>query len=318
MTIHEAPPSGQFPQPAERDHLGTPWENDWHEVAGRLLTHLDEDTTDSLDGTFAVAIDNYLDPRRSEAREVDVLFRSSPVVAALTAHLPNPGSYRAIDIAGVPVLTVRQGDGGVRAFINACRHRGALVVADGCGQARRFTCPYHAWSYDDEGAPRRDLRSPEVRRRRHRDPRVDRTALRGAQRHDLRRAPTRRRARPRCMAGELRRRPRLTRARRHGTARRAITRRTQLEDRVRRLRRRLPPRHPPSRHTRCRRDGQCHDLGRVGPAPTCRLRPAGHTRTPRHPLGRVGCREVRRLRAHGVPARVGRRQRWPRRRWSAS
>ena len=151
MTIHEAPPYGRFPQPTERDHRGTPWENDWHEVAGRLLTHLDEDTTDSLDDTFAVPIDDYLDPRRWE-REVDVLFRRSPVVAALSAHLPNPGSYRAIDIAGVPVLTVRQADGGVRAFINACRHRGALVVAEGCGEARRFTCPYHAWSYNNEGA----------------------------------------------------------------------------------------------------------------------------------------------------------------------
>ncbi len=152
VTNGASPPSyGRFPQPTETDHHGRPWAYDWDQVAGRLLTHLDENTTDSLDGTVTVPVDHYLDPARWE-REVETIFRNGPVVAAMSAHLPEPGSYRAIDITGVPVLTVRQADGGVRAFINACRHRGALVVGEGCGQARRFTCPYHAWSYDTGGA----------------------------------------------------------------------------------------------------------------------------------------------------------------------
>ena len=146
-----APAYGRFPQPSELDHHGQPWEPDWHQVAGRLLTHLDEHTTDSLDATMSVPVDHYLDPHRWE-REVDSLFRHRPVISAMSAHVPHAGSYRAIDIAGVPVLTVRQTDGSVRAFVNSCRHRGALVVADGCGQARRFTCPYHAWSYDTTGS----------------------------------------------------------------------------------------------------------------------------------------------------------------------
>jgi phenylpropionate dioxygenase-like ring-hydroxylating dioxygenase large terminal subunit len=152
LDTRTTPPAyGRFPQPATTDRRGTRWEHDWHDVAGRLLTHLDENTTDSLPDTFTVPVDHYLDPDRWN-REVDALFRHGPVVSATSAHLPEPGSYRSIDIAGVPVLTVRQADGGVRAFVNACRHRGALVVADGCGQARRFTCPYHAWSYDTTGA----------------------------------------------------------------------------------------------------------------------------------------------------------------------
>jgi phenylpropionate dioxygenase-like ring-hydroxylating dioxygenase large terminal subunit len=47
---------------------------------------------------------------------------------------------------------VRQAGGGVKAFINACRHRGAMVVEHGCGNTRRFTCPYHGWNYDNAGA----------------------------------------------------------------------------------------------------------------------------------------------------------------------
>ena len=39
----------------------------------------------------------------------------------------------------------------VRAFINACRHRG-MQVASGSGSARVFACPYHAWTYSLVGA----------------------------------------------------------------------------------------------------------------------------------------------------------------------
>ncbi len=41
-------------------------------------------------------------------------------------------------------------DGTARAFLNYCRHRGGKP-AEGCGNARRHTCPYHAWSYDSAG-----------------------------------------------------------------------------------------------------------------------------------------------------------------------
>ena len=124
--------------------------NDWDDLAERLLKHLDEGTTDSAESIRAVSVTDYLDEARW-AREVDRIFRKSPVVVALTAHLPAPGAYRSVDLAGVPVLTVRQQDGGVKAFINACRHRGAQIVPHGCGTARRFTCPYHAWSYNNAG-----------------------------------------------------------------------------------------------------------------------------------------------------------------------
>jgi nitrite reductase/ring-hydroxylating ferredoxin subunit len=123
----------------------------WAGIAARLLGHLGAGTTDQAEAPATVAVADYLDEARW-GREVDRLFRRSPVVVALSAHLPDPGSYRSIELAGVPVVTVRQGDGGVRAFLNACRHRGAQVVPRGCGTARRLTCPYHAWTYDSRGA----------------------------------------------------------------------------------------------------------------------------------------------------------------------
>jgi phenylpropionate dioxygenase-like ring-hydroxylating dioxygenase large terminal subunit len=67
-----------------------------------------------------------------------------------SAALPEKGSYVARDAAGTPLVAVRGNDGKVRAFRNACRHRGSQV-AKGTGCAKVFVCPYHAWTYTLEG-----------------------------------------------------------------------------------------------------------------------------------------------------------------------
>ncbi len=38
---------------------------------------------------------------------------------------------------GVPILVIRQADGGIKAFLDVCRHRGGHVCADGTGNTRR-------------------------------------------------------------------------------------------------------------------------------------------------------------------------------------
>lgn len=58
------------------------------------------------------------------------------------------GDYLTHEIAGVPVLVVRHEDGTVRGFVNACAHRFACLMPDEKGSAKRFTCRYHAWTYD--------------------------------------------------------------------------------------------------------------------------------------------------------------------------
>jgi phenylpropionate dioxygenase-like ring-hydroxylating dioxygenase large terminal subunit len=71
----------------------------------------------------------------------------------LSCDWPKPGAYRTEDYAGVPILIARGSDGKLRAFMNVCRHRGAKV-AQGCGSAAAFTCPYHGWTYGNDGALR--------------------------------------------------------------------------------------------------------------------------------------------------------------------
>jgi phenylpropionate dioxygenase-like ring-hydroxylating dioxygenase large terminal subunit len=94
---------------------------------------------------------NYVDPARFE-RERHVLFRGHPQLIGLSCECREPGSSMTADIGGVPIAVVRQRDGSLRGFVNACRHRGAPVVS-GDGAARpRLTCPYHGWIYELDGS----------------------------------------------------------------------------------------------------------------------------------------------------------------------
>ena len=51
-----------------------------------------------------------------------------------------------------PVLVTRGADGKIRAFLNMCRHRGNRVCRGEAGNATTFTCPYHGWSFRNDGA----------------------------------------------------------------------------------------------------------------------------------------------------------------------
>ncbi len=118
-------------------------------VGRRLLGHIDGRTTDLADAMFRNRVGAYSSRDRA-ALERDRLFRERPILMGLSTRLPKPGDYLTEDVAGMPVLLTRGGDGEIRAFANVCRHRGA-PVAEGCGNARVFVCPYHAWTYDGTG-----------------------------------------------------------------------------------------------------------------------------------------------------------------------
>ena len=70
------------------------------------------------------------------------------------SQVPEPGDFVTVEIAGRPLLMVRQKDGGIRVLNNRCAHKGARLATDACGNAGRyFRCPYHAWTYQLDGAP---------------------------------------------------------------------------------------------------------------------------------------------------------------------
>ena len=102
-------------------------------------------------GTGVVAADVYRDPARL-ALERDRLFRRVWHVAGRVEQIPEPGDYLLWERVGQSVVISRKADGGLAAFHNVCRHRGARIVRESghCADGR-FTCPFHAFVYDAEG-----------------------------------------------------------------------------------------------------------------------------------------------------------------------
>jgi len=92
----------------------------------------------------------YTDPAFQEL-EHEHLFKRVWLYAGHESELPTPGSYKLCDIVGAPILLARDEDGEVRAFYNACRHRGAPVVRGTTGEARMLVCQFHSWSYNLRG-----------------------------------------------------------------------------------------------------------------------------------------------------------------------
>jgi benzoate/toluate 1,2-dioxygenase subunit alpha len=69
------------------------------------------------------------------------------------SQIPKAGDYLTVDIAGRPLLVVRQADGGIKAMMNRCAHKGSRLVSEACGNTGRFfRCPYHAWTYKTDGS----------------------------------------------------------------------------------------------------------------------------------------------------------------------
>lgn len=69
----------------------------------------------------------------------------------LEAEMPGPGDFRTTHVGDTPVVVARDMDGELYAFENRCAHRGAMICLQDEGNARSFSCVYHAWCYDLKG-----------------------------------------------------------------------------------------------------------------------------------------------------------------------
>ncbi len=121
------------------------------DLARRLIAMAPEGHPEETDTYLEVDAAQYTDPAIFAA-EKRAIFDRTPFVAGLSHDIPKPGDYLRIDDFGTPTLVTRNKAGEIKAYVNACRHRGAALVYDDRGSAGAgFTCPYHAWSYDLDG-----------------------------------------------------------------------------------------------------------------------------------------------------------------------
>src|SRR5260221_4032012 len=87
-------------------------------------------------------------------RERALIFARSWQYGGHAGQVAEPGSFLATDAGGVPILVTRDREGTLRAFVNVCRHRGAVLM-DGCGPRQTLQCHYHALTYYLDGSPRK-------------------------------------------------------------------------------------------------------------------------------------------------------------------
>ncbi|MFW6093528.1 MAG: aromatic ring-hydroxylating oxygenase subunit alpha [Pseudomonadota bacterium] len=114
-----------------------------------MIPRHDESAPRAIEATRPANI--FTSPGRFDDEQARV-FRTHPLVATMSALIPEPGDGIVQDGYGPPLLIMRGQDGAVRVFLNACKHKGATLV-EHCDpfHAARVTCPYHAWTYGLDG-----------------------------------------------------------------------------------------------------------------------------------------------------------------------
>ena len=120
------------------------------ELAKRALQHFNEGSTDRAPSQMRIPLSAYTDESRF-TEERQVVFFESPIAIALSLELPNAGDFQTQTVMGLPLLLTRDRDRKAHCFINVCRHRGAKVCSEDKGNQTRFSCPYHAWTYSNQG-----------------------------------------------------------------------------------------------------------------------------------------------------------------------
>ncbi|NDW04940.1 aromatic ring-hydroxylating oxygenase subunit alpha [Jiella pacifica] len=85
--------------------------------------------------------------------ELEHIFSREWICAGRTDALKAPGDYLTLEIAGEPIIVLRDREGTLRAMSNVCRHRMSTLL-EGRGNTRAIVCPYHAWTYNLDGSLR--------------------------------------------------------------------------------------------------------------------------------------------------------------------
>ena len=122
----------------------------YNALANGMLWLVENGATDQADDILTVPTSAYTDPARW-AMEMELIFKRLPLMLALSIELPNPGDYKAMEMVGRPILLTRDKDGKAHAFLNVCTHRGSPLAETGRGNCSRFSCPYHGWSFTNDG-----------------------------------------------------------------------------------------------------------------------------------------------------------------------
>jgi len=103
-----------------------------------------------LEKAWTIPAPWYFDERIAQL-ERDSVFAANWQVVGHLDQVQEPGQFFTIDVNNEPLVVVRSDDGKLRGFYNVCRHHAAAVVPEAHGCTKKFRCPYHGWTYGNDG-----------------------------------------------------------------------------------------------------------------------------------------------------------------------
>lgn len=116
-------------------------------VMSELHTLIDER---EAEGLFRINRKMFTDPAIFEL-EMKHIFEGSWVYLAHEDQLPKPNDFLTGHLGRQPIVLTRRADGSLGGFLNACQHRGAVLEQRSSGNKKLFVCPFHSWSYRNDG-----------------------------------------------------------------------------------------------------------------------------------------------------------------------
>jgi len=115
-----------------------------------LISHLDNNTNINAGGIVKAPADTYVSQDRFD-QEWNSFFLNYPQIIGLSGDLPQVNTFITTEDFGTPILAVRDNDGAFQAYANVCSHRGVTVEATSRGEKSKFSCPFHGWTFDNQG-----------------------------------------------------------------------------------------------------------------------------------------------------------------------
>ena len=94
-------------------------------------------------------------------RDLEKVWNANWLWVGHVSQIPESGDYFLYEVGNESIIVVRDRNDAIRAHFNVCRHRGSRVCLNKSGNAKVFTCPYHAWTFSLDGELRGGRQMPD-------------------------------------------------------------------------------------------------------------------------------------------------------------
>ena len=116
-----------------------------------LINYLDSKTNVDAGGIMKAPADTYTSQERFD-REWESFFLNHPQIIGMSGDLPKNNTFLTTEEFGKPILATRNEKGEFKAYANVCSHRGVIVEGEKRGEKTKFSCPFHGWTFSNEGS----------------------------------------------------------------------------------------------------------------------------------------------------------------------